>query len=112
VSILLKPYQKKRKKECHEITRDGRLIIDTSTAAGRDMRDGITAQAWSRDNGICGICGRYVCLLECVRDHIIPCGMGGSTRDDALGNIQPAHPDCNMLKGSQRNFTLKDEIVP
>ena len=104
---LLKPSQmKKKRKECYEITRDGRLLIDISTPNGRAMRDEITAKAWSRDGGICGICKRYVCLLDCVRDHIRPCGMGGATRDDSLDNIQPAHPDCNSLKGSRRDFYL------
>lgn len=105
--MILKPKdQKKARKPCYEITKDGRLIIDRTLASGRAMRDGITARAWSRDEGICGICKRYVCLLDAVGDHIKPCGMGGSTRDDALPNIQAVHPECNMLKGSQRDFFL------
>ena len=107
MGALLKPKnQKKPHKEHYEYTRDGRLIIDISTVAGRNMRDEITAKAWSRDDGICGICKRYVCLLDAVRDHIIPCGMGGSTRDDSLRNIQPAHPECNNIKGSRRDFFI------
>jgi 5-methylcytosine-specific restriction endonuclease McrA len=108
MSALLKPYQMKKKKECYEITRDGRWIIDTSTPKGREMRDTITAAAWSRDNGACGICGKYVCLLEAVGDHIVPRGMGGGTRDDRVENIQVAHWGCNTVKSSQRNFKLSD----
>lgn len=70
------------------------------------MRDGITAQAWIRDNAICGICKEYVCLLESVGDHIKPKGMGGAFRDDRVENIQAVHPECNSLKGSSRDFFL------
>jgi 5-methylcytosine-specific restriction endonuclease McrA len=94
------------KKTHFEVTKDNRLIIDLSTPKGREMRDTITAKAWTRDNCICGICGKYVCLLEAVGDHIIPRGMGGATRNDSLENIQAVHPKCNGLKGSQRDFSL------
>jgi 5-methylcytosine-specific restriction endonuclease McrA len=111
MSYLPKPKDKKKtRRDCFEITRDGRLIIDISTVKGRDMRDGITAKAWSRQEGLCGICRRYVCLLESVGDHIKPRGMGGATRDDSLENIQAVHPECNSLKGSRRDFQI--EIVP
>jgi len=104
---LLKPKDKKKgPKPCYEITRDNRLIIDLSKRQGREMRDTITAKAWSRAEGICGICGHYVCLLDAVGDHIKPRGMGGATRDDSETNIQAVHPECNSLKGSQRDFSL------
>jgi len=94
------------KKECFETTKDGRTIIDISTPKGRLMRDSLIARAWSRDDGKCGICGKYVCLIEATWDHIIPRGMGGSTRNDVLENINAVHPECNGIKGSKRDFFL------
>src|ERR1700744_2818304 len=85
---------------------DGRLVIDLDMPQGREMRAKIIAQAWERDHHLCGICQRYVCLLEAVWDHIKPRGMGGGFRDDRLENIQAVHPVWNGLKGSQRDFTL------
>ena len=73
---------------------------------GREARDKLIAQAWERDDHKCGICGRYVCILEAVWDHKVPRGMGGATRDDRLENIQAAHSSCNGLKGSQRDFYI------
>jgi 5-methylcytosine-specific restriction endonuclease McrA len=94
------------RKQCFEITKDGRTVIDTSSPKGREMRDALVAAAWDRDAGKCGICGKYVCLLEATWDHIVPRGMGGSTRNNVLDNINAVHPECNGIKGSQRDFHL------
>ena len=73
---------------------------------GREARDKLIAQAWERDDHKCGICGRYVCLLDAVWDHIVPRGMGGATRDDVLDNIRAVHFDCNSRRGSIRDYSL------
>ena len=105
--MLLKPKDMKKKpKPYFKEYPDGRLVIDLKTRQGREMRDGITARAWNRQGGLCGICHRYVCLLEAVGDHIRPRKMGGSERDDRECNIQAVHPICNGLKSSKRDFYI------
>lgn len=53
------------------------------------------AEIWSRDIGICGICGRPANSSNWHLDHIIPLSRGGQhTRD----NVQVSHPKCNLSK--------------
>ena len=55
----------------------------------------------------CCICGKaFESLDGIVPEHINPKGLGGSRRDDRPDNIGPAHSECNLLKGSQRDFKL------
>ena len=55
-------------------------------------------------NNCCGICGReFYDMSEVVPDHIQPKGSGGGRRDDHPRNIQAAHADCNIKKGSRRD---------
>lgn len=57
--------------------------------------------AWQ--NGLCGICLKPMDdYREIVPDHIEPRGMGGARRDDHPDNIQAAHSQCNLEKGSRR----------
>lgn len=59
-----------------------------------------------RENGgLCGICGDPITdMSDVVPDHIEPKGMGGAWYDDGENgsNLQPAHNECNIQKGSRR----------
>jgi hypothetical protein len=60
----------------------------------------------------CGICSLpFTDSREIVPDHIVPKGSGGAWHDDHPDNIQAAHSDCNMKKGSRRNFTIQPQGV-
>jgi hypothetical protein len=51
----------------------------------------------------CGICGEpFTDCSDIVPDHIDPKGMGSSRRDDHPDNVQAAHRQCNIEKGSTR----------
>ncbi len=89
------------------IKKDGTEECLRKTAAGDREYRLRGAQAWERDNGICGICKKPVGFAEFVPDHIKPKGHGGATHDDRLENLQPAHSWCNSLKGSRREFYIK-----
>ena len=54
-------------------------------------------RVYSKDRGICGICGKPVNRYEFTIDHIIPLAKGGSNDED---NLQVAHEFCNKVKGS------------
>ena len=49
-------------------------------------------------DGVCGICGGDVDPFDYHVDHIVPLSKGGFHN---LANSQPAHPSCNMRKGSK-----------
>ena len=49
-------------------------------------------------NYICEICGESVDPLDFHVDHIVPLSRGG---DHSYANTQPAHPFCNISKGSK-----------
>lgn len=52
----------------------------------------------------CGICDReFTDCDDIVPDHIKPRGLGGGKRDDHSDNIQAAHRQCNLRKGSKRS---------
>src|SRR5262245_38985411 len=50
---------------------------------------------WSRDRGICQICGEPVTRDECELDHKVAMINGGEHR---LSNLQIAHMSCNRRK--------------
>lgn len=59
-------------------------------------------KVYTRDGGICGICGKLVAMLKvCPHpksptiDHIVPLSQGGS---HTYENVQLAHFDCNYKK--------------
>ena len=49
-------------------------------------------------DGVCGICGEDVDPFDYHVDHIVPLSKGGF---HSLTNSQPAHPSCNLRKGSK-----------
>lgn len=53
---------------------------------------------FSRDEGICGICGQPVGADDWHLDHIVPLARGGHHTYD---NVQVAHPSCNQRKGAR-----------
>lgn len=59
----------------------------------RELRDRIL----DRDRGICQLCGTPV-DPEFHIDHIYPVSRGGATN---AGNLQLAHPMCNIRKGAR-----------
>ena len=60
---------------------------------------------WERDNGLCGICGKWVTFESFTIDHIIPFSRGGL---HCYNNVQIAHSKCNNRKGSRMPW----EIIP
>lgn len=57
----------------------------------------LRAEVIERDGRVCGICGGSI-EGKLHIDHIYPVARGGKT---ILENLQPAHPRCNMSKGSK-----------
>jgi hypothetical protein len=96
-----KPVPRKGQKNGYVEYPDGRIVIDENTRAGQDRKNATIAQAWAEQEGICPICGKYVCLLEATWDHIIPRRMGAGFRDDRRKNIRAVHYVCNGERGSQ-----------
>lgn len=52
-------------------------------------------QVYTRDRGICGICGAFVPPNELTIDHVIPISKGGTYE---LNNLQCCCRRCNLLK--------------
>jgi 5-methylcytosine-specific restriction endonuclease McrA len=52
----------------------------------------------ARQDHRCAICGGPLSLLDAHVDHIVPISAGG---DDAMGNLQLVHPNCNLRKGKR-----------
>ena len=76
------------------------LCRETDPYAGRllnlrvfDKRDKM--EAYSRQNGICPICGQHFQFNEMEGDHIKPWSKGGHT---TLDNCQMLCKDCNGKK--------------
>lgn len=55
-------------------------------------------RVYRRHKGMCGICDRPVPAHEVSWDHVIPIDKGGSHLE---ANIQPAHAQCNSVKGNR-----------
>lgn len=55
---------------------------------------------WSRENGICCICGTPVSMLEATREHKVPRAHGGKDGKN-YNNIGIAHESCNKRKGHE-----------
>lgn len=77
-----------------------RLLQPFVTSRRRDRVPGrVRSAVLARDGRRCGICGGGIQPGEPVHlDHIIPWSKGGS---NDVGNLQPAHPRCNMRKGAR-----------
>lgn len=52
---------------------------------------------WSRDNGVCWICGKHVELEDASRDHFVPRSKGGINN---ITNLKLAHKLCNSKRGN------------
>lgn len=64
---------------------------------------------WAEGNRTCGICKHPILSFEeMTNDHIEP----GYAKDDSEVNLQPAHGICNLIKASQRNFTINENPCP
>jgi 5-methylcytosine-specific restriction endonuclease McrA len=63
-------------------------------------------KVWTRDNGICGICGSPANNDDWHLDHVIPLARGGLHCYD---NVQVSHPLCNMRKGKKTNAEIQEE---
>lgn len=61
------------------------------------------ALVFNRDAGICGICGEPVAPDNWHLDHIVPLAAGGS---HTYGNLQVAHPSCNLSKGARLDLAI------
>lgn len=79
------------------------LPEDCGNSSGGDARfpriqfsKEVRGRVYSKDNGVCGICGKPVGRYEFTIDHIIPLAKGGSNDED---NLQVAHEFCNKIKG-------------
>jgi 5-methylcytosine-specific restriction endonuclease McrA len=55
---------------------------------------------YTRDGGICGICGEPVEPAAFDVDHVIPLAKGG---EHSYANVQAAHPSCNYSKKDRIN---------
>lgn len=67
-----------------------------------DKLDEIRDRRWKTGKRICGICRKPITdRANFTLDHIEPGKMGGCKNDDE-SNLQDAHYDCNMEKGSKR----------
>ena len=56
------------------------------------------SEVWMRAGGVCGICSEPVELSDFHVDHIQPIVLGG---EHSYANTQPAHPVCNLRKGTK-----------
>ena len=101
IPALPKPKDMKGDKPAVIIYADGREKCTRTKAGMAEYRKRREA-AWVRDRGICHLCKQPVSLKECTADHVVPRGMGGSTRDDRIRNMKPAHMRCNIERGSKR----------
>jgi 5-methylcytosine-specific restriction endonuclease McrA len=52
----------------------------------------------NRDAGLCGLCGDPVDPSRFHIDHVRPLACGGT---HTYGNVQLAHPACNLRKGAR-----------
>lgn len=59
-----------------------------------------------RCGNICGICGKEI-AGKFHFDHIIPISKGGP---HCGGNLQQAHPSCNLRKNAKLNFSLVEQV--
>jgi len=66
----------------------------------------IISRGWSGKH--CGLCGLPVLQADMTIDHIRPVCKGGKNK----GNTQPAHKNCNQLKGSDPDNLWVYQLYP
>lgn len=57
--------------------------------------DTVRLRIWTRDRGICGLCGLPVMAVDLEYDHVVALCNGGEHRE---GNIRPVHLWCHSEK--------------
>jgi 5-methylcytosine-specific restriction endonuclease McrA len=73
-------------------------------AARRARKAGLVTEkidalvVFARDAGLCGLCGDPVDPSRFHIDHVRPLACGGT---HTYGNVQLAHPACNLRKGAR-----------
>jgi len=65
----------------------------------------IIALVVARDGALCGLCGQPVDLDHVEVEHDLPVSLDGNSE---LDNLQLAHGDCNLRKGSR----LAERVLP
>ena len=88
-----------------KVTKDGREILG-KTAKDRAEYRRRTVEMWSRQKGLCALCGVPIREDEATFDHEDGRGMGGSKRDDRIEMDGKRHNaavcwPCNAEKGSR-----------
>lgn len=68
---------------------------ETKKTKRRPFTQAERMQVYTRDRGICGICGAFVPPDELTIDHVIPISKGGTYE---LNNLQCCCRRCNLLK--------------
>jgi hypothetical protein len=107
-----KPKDMHKKATAVKVHRDGREVIDLTTAEGLSEYARRLDVMWERQRGVCGLRISRECLKQVPRryatfDHTDGRGSGGSRRDDRISiDGKPfncmACSSCNLLKGSRR----------
>jgi 5-methylcytosine-specific restriction endonuclease McrA len=67
---------------------------------GRRLTKAERLQLWESHGGRCHLCGRPVPIELMHVEHKVALANGGT---DGLDNLAPAHPDCNLRKGSRKS---------
>lgn len=52
-------------------------------------------EIYERDNGLCGLCGRFIEWSQMHIDHIVPRFEGGADHRD---NLRATHARCNIRR--------------
>lgn len=63
------------------------------------------ADIWTRDGGVCHICGDMCDPNKWELDHVIPLSRGGT---HTVGNVAVSHPSCNKKKWTHIITTPKE----
>lgn len=84
----------------------GREVCPKTTLGKREYLSRI-ATMWTRQRGLCCLCGVPVSLSQCVFEHQDGRGHGGGNRDDRIERDGKPYNGaacygCNSLKGSKR----------
>lgn len=76
---------------------DGLTPLARIVAAREQVPTWLRDLVLDRDRGVCQLCGAPV-GADFHIDHILPVVLGGPS---AVGNLQLAHPTCNIRKGAR-----------